>query len=104
LGYLDRIVEKMIRQDPDERPSSIRVIKDELTMAGMEFVTHQKLDQIRKKVVSAVTPDDPLGGIDVRATAFDYAPGTLKFKLEPLPPQEWFLALYGIGNYRSFRG
>ncbi len=104
FGYLDPIVEKMIRQNPVERPSSIRMIKDELTMAGTEFVTHQKLDQIRKQVVPAVSPDDPLGGIDVRASAFDYAPGTLKFKLEPLPPPEWFLALQGIGNYPSFPG
>jgi len=46
FGYLDPVVEKMIRQDPTERPSSIRAIKDELHMRGVEFVTRQKLDKI----------------------------------------------------------
>jgi hypothetical protein len=92
----------MIRQDPTERPSSIRAIKDELHIRGVEFVTHQKLDQVRKTVVPATTPDDPLGGVDVAAVAFSFDSGTLSFQLEPPPPPEWMHALRTLERYRSY--
>ena len=101
FAYLDPIVEKMIRQKPAERHGSIREIKSELNLYADEFVAHQKLDQIRKTVVPATKPEDPLDGIDVSATEFSYDDsGHLTFRLEPKPPSGWIVAL----NASALRG
>lgn len=104
LAYLDPLVEKMIRQDPAARPSSVHAVKDELIMRGTEFVTHQKLDQARKTVVPAATADDPLGGTDVVARGFTWEQGTLCFRLDPEPPPKWMAALHNLGAYISYPG
>jgi hypothetical protein len=102
FGYLDPLVEKMIRQNPSERPASIAAIKNELQLSGVEFAAHQKLDEARRMVVPATAPDDPLGGADVEASRFGYAPGFLTFQLQPAPPALWILALRNLGSYRSY--
>lgn len=102
--YLDEIVEQMIRQDPSDRPSSVQQIKEMLFVAGEHATTFQKLDVLHRTVVPVSTPDDPLGGVEVRAIEFSYEPGWLHFKLEPAPPPEWMSALHELGSYGSFPG
>lgn len=104
FAYLDAIVEKMIRQNPKERPSSIADIKNELQLRGVGFVSQQKLDQARRAVVPASNPEDPLGGLDVKAMGFKYTPGYLLFQLQPLPPPLWMQTLTHLQSYRSFVG
>ncbi len=103
-SYLDEIVEKMIRQDPAQRHSSVTSLKSELITRGAEFMTLQKLDAARKEVVPASSPDDRLGGRDVNAIGFDYIPGYLTFRLEPTHPPEWMNALITLGNFSSTLG
>ena len=93
FGYLDAMVERMIRQNPADRPSSLTSVKDELLTSGAEFITRQKLDAVRNTVIPTASPDDPLGGMDVKATGFSYVPGLLTFQLEPAPPPGWVHAL-----------
>jgi serine/threonine protein kinase len=107
FGYLDEIIERMIRQDPERRPASLAVVKDQMITSGSEFVARQKLDSIRKIVVPAASPEDLLGGADVMVTGFSFTPGTpgyLNFRFEPTPPAEWVGILYALGDYRSFVG
>ncbi len=103
-AYLDEIVDKMIKQNPAERPATIESVKNDLLIRGAWAVTLQKLDQITRTVVPASQPDDPLGGQDVRATGFDYTPGSLIFRLEPAPPPQWVDALHNISRYQSIVG
>jgi serine/threonine protein kinase len=104
FAYLDATVERRIRQDPTDRPSSLTLIKDELLTSGAEFITRQKLDSVRNTVVPAASPDDPLGGRDVMATGFAYVPGLLMFRLEPTPPGEWVSALVTLTDYQGYIG
>ncbi len=104
FAYLDSIIERMIRQDPARRPSSLVAVKDQMITSGFEFVTRQKLDSVRKMVVPASSPEDPLGGRDVTAANFSYTPGRLGFRFEPAPPATWVGILYALGDYRSYVG
>src|ERR1039458_6613075 len=104
FGYLDAMVERMIRQNPADRPSSLTSVKDELLTSGAEFITRQKLDAVRNTVIPTASPDDPLGGMDVKATGFSYVPGLLTFQLEPAPPPGWVHALVTLGDYQGYGG
>jgi serine/threonine protein kinase len=92
-AYLDPVIEAMIQQSPDNRPPSIAKIKEELIGRGNEFVAKQRLDQARKAVVPETTPDDPLGGEDIRVVSADYSAGSLICQLSAAPPPEWIVAL-----------
>ncbi len=104
FAYLDAMVERMIRQSPADRPSSVLSIKNELLTRGAEFITRQKLDAMRNTVIPASSPDDPLGGVDVTAFGFAWARGMLTFKLEPTPPPEWHHALLTLGDFQGYTG
>jgi serine/threonine protein kinase len=103
-SFLDPVVEKMIRQDPQERPQSIGDVKNSLIIAGAEAVTLQKLDMARRATVPVATPDDPLGGRDVTAMGFEYSPGYLSFRFDPPPPPDWMDSLHNIGAFGSYPG
>jgi serine/threonine protein kinase len=92
-AYLDPVIEAMIQQSPGNRPPSIAKIKEELIGRGNEFVAKQRLDQARKVVVPETTPDDPLGGEDIRVVSADYSAGSLICQLSAAPPPEWIVAL-----------
>jgi serine/threonine protein kinase len=102
FAYLDAVVDRMIRQSPTDRPSSVAAIKSELLTSVAEFITRQKLDSVRNTVVQAASPSDSLGGMDVKAIGFKYVPGLLLFKLEPAPPPTWVQALLTLGTYRGY--
>ena len=82
----------MIRQDPTARPGSIREVKNELKLRGATFVTYQKLDQMRKIVVSSTTAEDTLAGADVTVIGQDWHQGNFRFRLYPSPPSLWMHA------------
>ncbi len=84
-AYLDPVIEAMMQQSPDNRPPSIVKIKEDLIGRGNEFVAKQRLDQARKAVVPETTPDDPLGGEDVRVVSADYSAGSLVCQLSAAP-------------------
>jgi serine/threonine protein kinase len=92
-AYLDDITERMIRHSPSERHATIEKIKEELVGRGNEFVALQKLDAVRRAVVPASTPNDPLAGEDVKITEVEYKLGQLIFRLEPPPPPNWMVIL-----------
>jgi serine/threonine protein kinase len=104
FAYLDAMVERMIRQNPADRPSSIAAIKNELLTSGADFITRQKLDSVRMTVIPAASPDDPLNGMDVMPTGFAYVPGFLTFRFEPAPPPRWFETLRSLGDYQGYTG
>lgn len=88
--YLDEIVNWMIQQDPNSRPSSIDDIKKELIGRKNQFIARQELDKSRNKVVSANEPDmiAPL-----RLLSADYQNGKLILELDRSPEGgiiQWF--------------
>ena len=56
--YLDGIVESMIQQNPENRPTLIAEIKKELIRQKNAFVSLQRLESSKNKVVSVVEPPE----------------------------------------------
>ena len=55
-AYLDALVERMIQQAPDARPSNLEEVKKELIGRKNEFVALQQLDAKRRAVVPTDAP------------------------------------------------
>lgn len=86
FSYLDALVEKMIQQNPDARPGSIKDIKKELIGRRNEFVALQELDAKSREVVpvgrpSPFEPISPIGR--------DWQDGVLIIELNRKPEDGW---------------
>ena len=58
-AYLDALIDRMVRHSPDDRPTSIAEIKQELIARGNEFVAQQRLSQLKNTVVPESDIEDP---------------------------------------------
>ena len=79
-AYLDELVELMVRQS-DERPQTINEIKTALIARQNEFVSRQKLSELRNTVVPESEVEDPLVSNPIQLLAVDYRAGVLEFTL-----------------------
>jgi hypothetical protein len=106
-SYLDEIVGRMVLHFADQRYPSITKIKEELVGRGHAFVELQKLDEVRRTVVPASTPDDPLVGQDIKIVDFAFEPGRSFEQGELIcffninPPEPWKAALHTLQSFRS---
>jgi serine/threonine protein kinase len=81
-GYLDGIVNLMMKSTPEQRPNSVTRVKEELIARGNEFVRLQKLDQLKREVVPESFVSDSLIADPIRLVEKeDYSNGTLVLKL-----------------------
>jgi len=90
-AYLDQLIEKMIKQNPDERPSSIDEIKQELIVRKNKFIKQQELDQQKRRVITKHKVKDPLVLNPIKLVVGDigYSNGRLIFYLNQKPNHEW---------------
>jgi serine/threonine protein kinase len=88
-GYLDELVEQMLSQEPQGRPPSTDAIKQQLIARRNEFVTRQKLSQLRSAVVPAHEIDDPLVLDPPRLVGVDYEGGKLVLRLSQKLSSAW---------------
>lgn len=103
-SYLDEIVEKMIRQNPDERFNSINEVKALLKVRGADYVTEQKLSVLKTTVIPASEIDDPLVVTPIQIMDFDWDKGLLTLVLsQPVNPR-WRNALLNMGSHTSVMG
>jgi serine/threonine protein kinase len=103
-GYLDDIVDLMLKQDPFSRPS-IRDVKRELIARGNQFLSLQCLNSLRTEVVPETEVDDPLVRSPVELTEVDYRSPNLIFKLSVAPPPNWVMAFQNPrGSWASYQG
>lgn len=99
--YLDSIVSEMLRQKPSERPSSIEVIKAELIGRKNEFITKQRISELKQTVITESDLDDPLILDPPRLVNFDYDRETLVLIFNKPVNHKWVWALQNMGNYSS---
>jgi serine/threonine protein kinase len=105
LSYLDSVVDKMIRQDPSERPQDISEVKRLLVAAGNEYVQQQELSALKRRVIPTTEPDDPLIETPVEVVATDYRDGKLIFTLSQPVNQLWIDAFgKDVTSYTSGYG
>ncbi len=88
FGYLDALVDQMIRQQPDDRPQSIRKIKEELISRGNQAIEFQRLESLKKQIVPESEVSDPIIADPIRAVEkLDYSNSTLSLRLnQPINP------------------
>ncbi|HEX4792414.1 MAG TPA: serine/threonine-protein kinase [Humisphaera sp.] len=104
LGWVDEIVERMIRQEPSERPESIDAVKNLFVARKQDFVARQRLSEIQNTVIPVGEEDDPLALQPIRIIDFDWANGQLTLVLSRFVNDGWIHALRNIGNYTSVWG
>jgi serine/threonine protein kinase len=104
-AYLDGLVEWMVRQSPDDRPSSLAEIKRELIARGNEFVSQQRLSELRCRVVPETEVENPIADDPIRPVGVDYgAGGLLIFELNRIPPVQWTHTFRALRQYAGIVG
>jgi serine/threonine protein kinase len=92
FSYLDEIVDTMIQQLPENRPSSIDEIKKTLIAKKKDFVSRQKIDQLRQSVVPSATVTDPLVLSPLEVADRDVRGDELVAILSGTPSPDWLRA------------
>jgi serine/threonine protein kinase len=103
-GYLDELISSMLRRNPSERPASIAIIKSELIGRKNEFVTQQRISELKDTVVPITDIDDPLIADPPRLISFDYDRGSLILILSRPVHGRWILAFQNMGEYSYIDG
>jgi serine/threonine protein kinase len=103
-SYLDEIIEKMIRQNPDERFNSIQEVKTFLKVRGADYVSEQKLSALKSVAIPASEIDDPLVIQPVEIVDFEWDKGQLTLTLSQTINQKWITALNNMGSFSNLNG
>lgn len=104
FAYLDEIVERMLRQGPQERPDSINAVKMEIQRRQADVVSLQKLSKIDGAVIKSAEIDEPLAEVPPRLVDYDWNNGQLELILDRTVNQQWVNALQNMGAYKSLMG
>lgn len=102
--YLDVIVEGMIRQSPQDRPDSIEKIKMQLIGRKKEFVTRQRVSELKGTVVPVSDIDDPLINDPLKIVEVDWDRDVLTISFQQPVNQEWVNALNNMGSRTAVVG
>jgi serine/threonine protein kinase len=103
-AWLDGLVESMLRQQPDHRPASVDVVKRALIAHKQDYVTRQRLDELKKVVVPTTAVMDPLVDAPPTIVDFEWAKGQLTLILSQRVNANWVQALQNMGSYSSLWG
>jgi serine/threonine protein kinase len=102
--YLDNMVEEMIRQSPRDRIGSIEKIKNQLIGRKNEFISRQRISELKDTVVPVTELDDPLIADPPRLVNIDWNHDTLTLFFQRPVNDKWVWALQNMGSHTSLRG
>jgi|SRR5579872_376522 len=104
-SYLDGLVDEMLRQNPLARPS-VGDVKRELIARGNEFLSLQRLDDLKRTVILDSEVDDSIIRNPVVLQSVDYHDGTFFFTLSAVPPHLWIQSFQNprAGSWGGFLG
>jgi serine/threonine protein kinase len=103
-AYLDEMVASMLEQFPANRPASIDHIKQQLIGRKNDFVTRQRLSQLRQTVIPQGEIDDPLILDPIRLVSVDYEKGYLIVRFNQPVTDKWRQALTNMGGFSAIWG
>ena len=103
-GYLDEIVSAMLHQSAAGRPDSIEMVKQQLIGRKLEFVTRQRISELKQTVVPVTDLDDPLIIDPPHLVRFDYEQEVLSLFFQRPVNAKWINALCHMGWYTSLMG
>ncbi len=102
--YLDSMVEEMMRQSPEDRIDSIENIKNQLIGRKNEFITRQRVSELKDTVVPITELDDPLIADPPRLVNFDWNQGILTLFFQQPVNEKWVWALQNMGSHTAVLG
>ncbi len=88
-GWMDAIVDRMIRQDPSERPPDIEAVRHLLAVHEAQFATRQRLSEIGDIAIPEGEEDDPLAIEPPKVVDFDWRAGRLTLVLDRRVSEDW---------------
>lgn len=100
FAYIDDLVVQMLCDSPDDRPPSIEAVKLQLIGRQKEFVMRQRLSDLKKAVVPATKPDDPLITDPPRLIDRDWTRGTLTLVLSRPVNALWIGVMKNMSGIR----
>ena len=104
FGYLDTVVDVMIRHSPGDRLTSIDAVKQRLIGEHAGFVSRQKLDRLTKTVVPETEVDDPLVREPIRLVDFEVNDGGVSLRLNHSPNPRWIELYRNMSGVSFFMG
>lgn len=96
-SYLDDLVQRMIKQNSDDRPKSIDEIKALFERLGAEAAARQRISEIDGTVIKSDAIDVPLAEEPPRLVGADWNNGVLILKLDRAVTADWISALQNGG-------
>lgn len=103
-AYLDDLIDNMLKKFPEHRPNSIDEIKKQLIARQNDFISRQKISQLKNTVIPFSEPDDPLIANPVSVGEMDYQNGKLIFFLKPFINGIWEFSFKSLGGYSFING
>jgi serine/threonine protein kinase len=103
-GYLDGVVERMLRQNPGDRPTSVGEVKALIRRFQADAVSLQRLGEIDGTVVKAGEVDNPLAITPPMLVGADWNRGQLTLTLDRPVTQEWVNAFHQMRGYTALVG
>lgn len=103
-AYIDEVVYAMLKQDPNERLSSIQEVKTLLSLRCEEFTTRQRLSQVTGAIVPQAEIDDRLVLDPIKLVGVDYQSGKLILKLSQPVNETWESAFNNMGQFTALMG
>jgi serine/threonine protein kinase len=104
FAWIDDVVGQMIQQDPSNRLASVDAVKCAFVARRQDFVTRQRLSQLRDVVVPVGEEDDPLVLDPPRLMDFDWQNGRLTLILSRAVNGDWVQALLNMGGHTAVWG
>lgn len=89
FSYLDEIVSSMVQQSPEARLASIQSIKQQLIAKKNDFISLQRVDNLKKTVIPNFQVSDPLLENPLELIGFDTNLESFQFDLNQTPPNKW---------------
>lgn len=100
--YLEALVAEMLRQTPNERPSTIEVIKRQLIGRKNEFINMHRLNVLEETVIPVSEVDDPIISDPPRLIDKDWNDGMLTLIFSRPVNENWVWALKNMGTFSTF--
>lgn len=102
FGYLDAVIEKMLKQNPAERFVSIAALKVAIATHHSEFLSLQKVSKIDATVIPDGEVDEPLAHEPPKLVGADWNSGTLTLQLDRPASQNWVEVLkFHLGSHSN---
>ena len=98
------MVEEMMRQSPQDRIGSIEEVKNQLIGRKNEFITRQRISELKDTVVPVTELDDLLIIDPPRLVNFDWNRNTLTLFFQQPVNDKWVWALRHMGGHTSLVG